>query len=133
VQSAHPVRSPIDGATVGTVIDTPLGAIDAIVQAGAGSFREWSDRPVEERAAALDRLSDLLEADRDALVALLAREGGKTLNDGIGEVRETVDFCRYYAAEARRLFAGETMPGPAAASSSASRRGTFPCRFSSAR
>jgi RHH-type proline utilization regulon transcriptional repressor/proline dehydrogenase/delta 1-pyrroline-5-carboxylate dehydrogenase len=58
-------------------------------------------------------MADLLEAERDTLVALLAREGGKTLNDGIAEVREAVDFCRYYAAEARRLFVhGEIMPGP---------------------
>jgi RHH-type proline utilization regulon transcriptional repressor/proline dehydrogenase/delta 1-pyrroline-5-carboxylate dehydrogenase len=58
-------------------------------------------------------MSDRLEAERDVLVALLAREGGKTLNDGIAEVREAVDFCRYYAAQARLLMAaGEVMPGP---------------------
>src|SRR5207244_6112002 len=55
----------------------------------------------------------LLEGKRDALVSLLAREGGKTLVDGIAEVREAVDYCRYYASEARRLLAeDEVMPGP---------------------
>jgi RHH-type proline utilization regulon transcriptional repressor/proline dehydrogenase/delta 1-pyrroline-5-carboxylate dehydrogenase len=46
------------------------------------------------------------------MIALMAEEGGKTLVDGVAEVREAADFCRYYAAEARRLFAPETMPGP---------------------
>ena len=60
-----------------------------------------------------DRVADRLEAERDALIGLLAREGGKTLNDGVAEVREAVDFCRYYAAQARALFgSGEVMPGP---------------------
>ncbi len=106
--------SPVDGKTiVGSVIETPVESIDEVMAAAAKGFREWSRVPAIERAALLDRLSDLLEAERDALVALLAREGGKTLNDGIAEVREAVDFCRYYAAEARALFGdGEVMPGP---------------------
>ena len=70
---------------------------------GRGFATGRASRP-SERAALLDRVSDRLEAERDALVALLAREGGKTLNDGVAEVREAVDFCRYYAAQARALF-----------------------------
>jgi RHH-type proline utilization regulon transcriptional repressor/proline dehydrogenase/delta 1-pyrroline-5-carboxylate dehydrogenase len=58
-------------------------------------------------------MGDVLEADMDRLVALLAREGGKTLNDGVAEVREAVDFCRYYALLAEKQFAGlETLKGP---------------------
>ncbi len=50
---------------------------------------------------------------RAHFIALLQREGGKTLDDALSEVREAVDFCRYYAAEGRKLFgAGEAMPGP---------------------
>ena len=94
-----------------------------VMRAAEGGFAAWSRTPVAERAAALERLADLLEAERDALVALLAREGGKTLNDGIAEVREAVDFCRYYAAEARRLFADEAMPGPTGESDRLRRRG----------
>ena len=90
---------------------------------GESGFAGWS-RDAVERAAALDRLSDLLEADRDGLVALMAREGGKTLVDGVAEVREAVDFCRYYAAQARRLFAeDEVMPGPTGESDRLVRRG----------
>src|SRR5690606_14453450 len=77
------------------------------------AFGPWSRRPAAERAAILDRMADLIEAERDAFVALLAREAGKTLNDGIAEVREAADFCRYYAAEARKHFAEDIlMPGP---------------------
>ena len=59
----------------------------------------------------------------------MAREAGKTLNDGIAEVREAADFCRYYAAQARRLFAPEVMPGPTGESDRLIRRGrgTFVC------
>ena len=50
----------------------------------------------------LERAADLLEAERGRLIALLQIEGGKTLDDALAEVREAVDYCRYYAAEARR-------------------------------
>jgi RHH-type proline utilization regulon transcriptional repressor/proline dehydrogenase/delta 1-pyrroline-5-carboxylate dehydrogenase len=68
---------------------------------------------VAQRAAALDRAADLLEARRGAFIHLLQAEAGKTVDDALSEVREAVDFCRYYAAQARSLFgAGEAMPGP---------------------
>jgi RHH-type proline utilization regulon transcriptional repressor/proline dehydrogenase/delta 1-pyrroline-5-carboxylate dehydrogenase len=110
----RPVLSPADGKTVvGHVLEAPVGSIDDVMNSAASGFQEWSRVPAMDRAAVLDRLSDRIETERDALVALLAREAGKTLNDGIAEVREAVDFCRYYAAETRALFAsGEVMPGP---------------------
>ena len=121
---ARPVVSPIDGKTiVGNVVDLPVESIDEVMAAARTGFAAWSRVPAAERAAALDRLADSLESERDALVALLAREGGKTLNDGIAEVREAADFCRYYAAEARRLFAPEVMPGPTGESDRLMRRG----------
>ncbi len=87
--------------------------IDKAFAVAAKGFRAWSRRPVEERAACLERMADLMEADRDRLLALLAAEAGKTLDDGIAEIREAVDFCRYYAGEARRLFSSPVkMPGP---------------------
>ncbi|PTW62518.1 L-proline dehydrogenase /delta-1-pyrroline-5-carboxylate dehydrogenase [Breoghania corrubedonensis] len=108
------VLSPMDGRTVaGSVAEaTPEEAISAIGAAGEG-FKTWSRMPVEGRAAALERMADLLEENRDRLMALLAVEAGKTQADGIAEIREAVDFCRYYAVEARNLFgAGTLMPGP---------------------
>ena len=127
--AARPVVSPADGRMVGSVIDTDPAAVDAAIQSAHEGFSQWSRTPATERAAALDRLSDLLEAERDALVDLMVGEGGKTLNDAISEVREAVDFCRYYAAQARLLFAGETMPGPTGESDRLTYRGrgVFAC------
>jgi RHH-type proline utilization regulon transcriptional repressor/proline dehydrogenase/delta 1-pyrroline-5-carboxylate dehydrogenase len=108
------VISPADHSkTVGSVRNATAADIDKAFAAGVRGFRAWSRRPVEERAAALERMADLLEANRDRLLCLLAAEAGKTLDDGVAEVREAVDFCRYYAGEARRLFGTATrMPGP---------------------
>jgi RHH-type proline utilization regulon transcriptional repressor/proline dehydrogenase/delta 1-pyrroline-5-carboxylate dehydrogenase len=66
---------------------------------------------VAERAAILDRIADGYEAHREELLARLVREAGKTLPDAVAEVREAVDFCRYYAAEARRLGNPQTLRG----------------------
>jgi len=69
------------------------------------AFEEWSATPVDVRAQKLECLGDLLEDHREELMALLVYEGGKTLPDALSEVREAADFCRYYAAEGRRLMA----------------------------
>ncbi len=122
--AGRPVLSPVDGKTiVGNVVDLPVESIDEVMAAARAGFATWSRVPVAERADALDRLADLVEGERDGLVALMAREGGKTLNDGVAEVREAADFCRYYAAQARRLFAPEVMPGPTGESDRLIRRG----------
>jgi RHH-type proline utilization regulon transcriptional repressor/proline dehydrogenase/delta 1-pyrroline-5-carboxylate dehydrogenase len=84
---------------------------DALNGAEKG-FAAWNETRVEQRAAALERTADLYERNRDALIALLQSEGGKTLDDALAEVREAVDFCRYYAAEGRRTLVPERMPGP---------------------
>ena len=127
---ASAVISPIDSEAIGAAHETPVESVDAIMAAGAGGFQAWSRRPAVERAAILDQLAGFIEADRDALVALMAREAGKTLVDGVAEVREAADFCRYYAAQARLLFAtGEAMPGPTGESNQLVRRarGVFVC------
>ncbi|MDL2405042.1 bifunctional proline dehydrogenase/L-glutamate gamma-semialdehyde dehydrogenase PutA [Rhizobium calliandrae] len=112
--SETPVISPADHRkVVGSVRNATAADIDQAFAAAAKGFKAWSRRPVEDRAACLERMSDLMEANRDRLLALLAAEAGKTLDDGIAEIREAVDFCRYYASEARRLFASPVkMPGP---------------------
>ena len=111
---AENVISPVDGKTVaGTVIQADAGMAGTAMKVAAKGFESWSRRPAEDRAGALDRMADLLEENRDRLMAILCAEGGKTLPDGLAEIREAVDFCRYYAAEARTLFgAGQLMPGP---------------------
>ena len=87
-------------------------AVDAAVAAAHAAFPAWDATPVEARAATLDRLADLLERDRAKLMALCVDEAKKTIPDALGEVREAVDFARYYAAEARRQFVPMLLPGP---------------------
>ena len=67
------------------------------------AFTEWSQTPVEERAHLLRRIADILERHHDELVAICIKEAGKVTQDSIDEVREAVDFCRYYAARAEEL------------------------------
>ena len=83
----------------------------AITRAHA-AFPAWSATSVDDRAACLDRLADLLEANRDGLMTICVREAKKTIPDAIGEVREAADFCRYYAAEARAKLRPIELPGP---------------------
>ncbi len=73
----------------------------------------WQAHPMQERAALADAIGDVLEKERPELCALLIREAGKTLRDALDEVREAVDFCHYYAQQARLLMAKPTeLPGP---------------------
>ena len=85
---------------------------DVNVNRRNGATPAWAATPVATRAAALDRLADLLERDAQALMAILVHEARKTIPDALGEVREAVDFCRYYAAEARVKFVATLLPGP---------------------
>lgn len=85
---------------------------DALDAAIAG-FDSWRLQPVEQRAACLLKTADLMEQQRMGLVSLCVREGGRTIRDALAEVREAVDFCRYYAANALDLFSKPiTLPGP---------------------
>jgi len=106
--------SPVDGKTaIGRAIDADAATAEKAVTAAVAGFRAWAATPVEMRAVALEKAADLLEERLPQFLALLALEAGKTLSDGIAEVREAADFCRYYAAEVRRLFAEPTvLPGP---------------------
>ncbi|HUN51878.1 MAG TPA: bifunctional proline dehydrogenase/L-glutamate gamma-semialdehyde dehydrogenase PutA [Candidatus Sulfotelmatobacter sp.] len=110
---ARDAISPIDGAIVGRVIEAGADLADEAVQAAHRGFPAWSATPAADRAAFIERAGDLLEGARGRLIHLLQVEGGKTLDDAVAEVREAVDYCRYYAAEGRSLFgAGAAMPGP---------------------
>jgi len=87
--------------------------VNAAVAAARQGFMAWSATPAEARASALEKAADLLENRKAHFIAFLQREGGKTLDDALSEVREAADFCRYYAAQGRKLFdAGEALPGP---------------------
>ena len=84
---------------------------DLITHAHA-AFPGWSATPVDDRAAILERLADLLEDNRDELMAICVQEAFKTIPDAIGEVREAADFCRYYAQQARLGLKSIELPGP---------------------
>ncbi|MBR0830563.1 bifunctional proline dehydrogenase/L-glutamate gamma-semialdehyde dehydrogenase PutA [Bradyrhizobium manausense] len=102
---------------------TPQQANAAIAAARAG-FASWSRTPAATRAAALEQAAYLLEQRAAHFMALLQREGGKTLDDALSEVREAADFCRYYAAQGRKLFGTEeAMPGPTGESNGLALRG----------
>jgi RHH-type proline utilization regulon transcriptional repressor/proline dehydrogenase/delta 1-pyrroline-5-carboxylate dehydrogenase len=108
------IASPADPARiVGRVTEVSLQTADIAMAAAAAGFRSWNETPAGARAAALERAASLLEQRRGFFLSLLAAEAGKTLDDGVSELREAVDFLRYYAAEAKKLYGHtETMPGP---------------------
>ncbi|MFD1009364.1 bifunctional proline dehydrogenase/L-glutamate gamma-semialdehyde dehydrogenase PutA [Oceanisphaera ostreae] len=108
----HTVFSPQDHKhAVGQVHFADKAMVEHAVSTAQSAFVSWRDTPVEMRAQALEKLADLLEAHQAEFISLCTREAGKLLQDGIDEVREAVDFCRYYANEGRRLMAPSTLPG----------------------
>ncbi|MGN6111868.1 MAG: bifunctional proline dehydrogenase/L-glutamate gamma-semialdehyde dehydrogenase PutA [Luteimonas sp.] len=110
---------PADTATVQKALANAVAAQPA-----------WDALPAASRAVILERAADLLEERMPQFMALCTREAGKTLPDGVAEVREAVDFLRYYAGQARALFgAPEQMPGPTGESNTLqlAGRGVFAC------
>ncbi len=89
---------------VGFSRDATATEITLAMDAGAAAQPGWDAVPAAERAACLDRAADLLEERRVQFLSLLVREAGKTLPDAVAEIREAVDFCRYYAARGREMF-----------------------------
>ena len=88
------------------------GDAESAVGDAARAFSAWASVSLEGRCAAVERLADLLEANRPELMAILVDEAKKTVPDALGEVREAVDFCRYYAAQARDGLVVVELPGP---------------------
>ena len=109
-----PVCNPANTAEqIGMVTNADAATVDAAIGAAVRAQADWDDAGGELRAGILERAAQLFEQHTAALTARCVREAGKTLPDAIGEVREAVDFLRYYAARARRDFAHEaTLPGP---------------------
>jgi RHH-type proline utilization regulon transcriptional repressor/proline dehydrogenase/delta 1-pyrroline-5-carboxylate dehydrogenase len=129
--TTHPITNPSDRRDqVGSSRDATPAEIAKAFEAGAAAQPEWNARGGEARAAALDKASELLESGRADFHELLVREAGKTISDAIAEVREAVDFCRYYAVQARAQFAApERLNGPTGELNELSLhgRGVFAC------
>ena len=127
----RPVVSPSDlGCQVGRVAEAEPEHLEAALAHAAASAAGWAETAVEERAACLERTAELMEQRMPALMALCVAEAGKTVADAVAEVREAVDFCRYYAARARSELA-RPLPLPAAADGASPARleggGVFAC------
>ena len=129
--AATPVTSPADTReTVGLTRDASAAQMRHALQAAQEAQPHWDARPAAERAACLTRAADLLQQRRGLFLSLLVREAGKTLPDAVAELREAVDFCRYYAARGEELFGAPLeLPGPTGESNTLSLhgRGVFVC------
>ncbi|WP_429183162.1 trifunctional transcriptional regulator/proline dehydrogenase/L-glutamate gamma-semialdehyde dehydrogenase [Aeromonas rivipollensis] len=93
---------------VGQVSEATVELVDKALACALSSGQIWQSTPPAERAAVLERAADLMESELQPLMGLLVRESGKTFANAIAEVREAVDFLRYYAAQARDHFANES-------------------------
>lgn len=125
------VRSPTDLTNVvGYSRDATPEEISAAFDSAAIAVRSWADTSVHTRAAALERAAAALDAESGLFLSLLVREAGKTIPDAVAEIREAVDFCRYYAARARELLdSGTELRGPTGEYNvlSLHARGVFAC------
>ncbi|MGH8803134.1 MAG: L-glutamate gamma-semialdehyde dehydrogenase [Polaromonas sp.] len=110
------MRAPLLAALSSTEVpvvpefDAKLAA--SVVSTGVSSYQKWSKLAVSERAAILRRAADALQQQMPRFCALLVKEAFKTWGDAVSEVREAVDFLRYYANEAERIMAPVALPGP---------------------
>jgi RHH-type proline utilization regulon transcriptional repressor/proline dehydrogenase/delta 1-pyrroline-5-carboxylate dehydrogenase len=127
-----PVQSPTDHArVVGVVSEAQLPQIDQAFKLARAAQASWDQAGGPARAEVLRAMGDALEANLERLCAILSREAGKTSPDAIAEVREAVDFCRYYAKLAEEQFglAGEVLTGPVGETNTLrlAGRGVFVC------
>jgi RHH-type proline utilization regulon transcriptional repressor/proline dehydrogenase/delta 1-pyrroline-5-carboxylate dehydrogenase len=128
--AAQEIRNPAAlEEVVGHARNIEVAEIGVTVDRALAAQRSWDQLGVNVRAQRLEAAASALEADHDALVRLLVQEAGRTIVDAHSEVREAVDFCRYYAAEARDVMRDHPLPGPVGESNVLRRggRGVFVC------
>ena len=116
--------------TVGMSRDATAAEISEAMYIAARGQPAWDATPAHERAACLERAAQMLEQRRSVFLRLLVKEAGKTLPDAVAELREAIDFCRYYAARGRELFGQpQELPGPTGERNllSLQGRGVFVC------
>lgn len=127
----RPITFPADRRQViGSVCDALPNHLEDALRIAAQAAMNWTSVPADTRAACLDRAAELLETQVEEFVALCVLEAGKTIPDALAEVREAVDYCRYYAVCSRReLTTPLALPGPTGESNQLSRhgRGVFVC------
>ena len=97
------VHNPATGEVVGWVTDATAEQLDTAIDGAHKAQADWQQLNISERGRILNKAADLYEQNAGELFALLAREAGKTIVDCIGELREAVDFLRYYGAQAEHI------------------------------
>ena len=115
---------------VGSVTQAKTANIANVIKKSEDAFKEWSNIDVQIRANILRNIADLLEENDAELMALCMKEAGKVLSDAIAEIREAVDFCRYYATQAESLMTSPiNLPSPTGETNSLSLypKGVFVC------
>lgn len=130
-EGAEAVTSPANrSVTVGQVRNATADEVADAARNAAEAQKSWDDLAGNARADILARAADQMEAETEQLMALVTAEAGRTIDDALDEVREAVDFLRYYAEGARADFAGpEALPGPTGEANSIELhgRGVFAC------
>lgn len=118
-----PLQQALDSLRLPAVAATGIDMIAPAVGRAVAAFAPWQLTRVEERSAMLLRAADAMQSHMPTLCAALVREAFKTWNDAVAEVREAIDFLRYYAAEAQRLLQPQSLPGPTGESNTLLLRG----------
>ncbi|HEV8693100.1 MAG TPA: bifunctional proline dehydrogenase/L-glutamate gamma-semialdehyde dehydrogenase PutA, partial [Lysobacter sp.] len=124
------VTNPADRReTVGQWQAADSATVELALKNAVAAHEAWNTTPAASRGAILEHAAKLLEQRMPQYIALCTKEAGKTIPDGVAEVREAVDFLRYYAAQARALFKPEALPSPTGESNTLqlSGRGVFVC------
>lgn len=111
-QPAQAVLSPSTLATIGHVYTASKADVDEALDSAYRATATWGNTPVQERAQILERAAALFQEAMPQFIAYLTQEGGKCIPDSIAEIRETIDYCRYYAYRARHDFQALNLPSP---------------------
>ncbi|MED7819095.1 MULTISPECIES: bifunctional proline dehydrogenase/L-glutamate gamma-semialdehyde dehydrogenase PutA [unclassified Francisella] len=105
-EESENVINPNTNEVIGSVINADAKIAKRALKNAQSAFNDWNDTPATQRAEILERFADLLEKNTNEFIAIAMIEAGKTISNAIDEVREAVDFCRYYAAQAKKEFNG---------------------------
>jgi RHH-type proline utilization regulon transcriptional repressor/proline dehydrogenase/delta 1-pyrroline-5-carboxylate dehydrogenase len=111
-EESHSITNPANrDETIGQVVLAEKDDVEQALQQGVAAFKLWDCVPIDDRAEILHKVADLLEKNQYELMTLTLREAGKVLTDCIAEIREAVDFCRYYAELAKTSLAPQELVG----------------------
>ena len=98
------VRSPIDGAEIARLRETPLADMPAVIARAKSAFAAWRDVPAPRRGELVRLLGEELRAAKEALGAVVTLEAGKIVSEGLGEVQEMIDICDFAVGLSRQIY-----------------------------